>query len=165
MNYSNARTAQDSYHRFRAKLRGDKNYGNRAGRQREKRASKMRLYVREEEEDGRATRSAEPREADAGFGQRGGFFPWGGGGVFAPGSSGEGGQGGLVPGTSGLRLTGEKVAMDWEMEDDEEEEEQEGKGKGKGKQKSVVVKNEPDEWTWEGPDVTWTTVTARADYS
>ena len=32
LGYKNERSAQDSYHRFRARLRGDKNYGNRRGR-------------------------------------------------------------------------------------------------------------------------------------
>ena len=42
MGYANARVAQDSYHRFRAKLRGDKFYANRNGRSGDKLREKIR---------------------------------------------------------------------------------------------------------------------------
>lgn len=42
LGYKNERSAQDSYHRFRARLRGDKNYGNRRGRAHEFYSDRLR---------------------------------------------------------------------------------------------------------------------------
>ncbi|KAF8245756.1 hypothetical protein K440DRAFT_645585 [Wilcoxina mikolae CBS 423.85] len=145
MGYKNERVAQDSYHRFRAMLRGDKHYGNRKGRTVEKFQKKLRDLGEGPDAPARYEVSEEEEETGHGFN-------------FSRGEESEGSSGTVTSGASatpggerrGFFFTGETVVLDPdESETRREKEKEEGEGKEKEKVK-LEVKNEPEVWEWEG---------------
>jgi hypothetical protein len=132
MGYRNARVAQDSYHRFRAKMRGDVNYGNARGRAREKLKRKLEDLEGEEEE--------EEMEEDVVEGEEGG----------------DGDGAGFPSVLAGERAFGS--VLDAQREDGEGAGESSGTA-SKGKKKQVQVKKEvgikQETWEWSGDDVSY----------
>jgi hypothetical protein len=139
MKYRNARVAQDSYHRFRAKMRGDVNYGNARGRAMERVRRKLAVLEGDDEEE----------MDDYGVG----------------GEAGSEGFPSVLAGESAFRSVldaqGEGVASVGEGTGEGTREEL-GESSGavsKEKEKQVQVKKEvevkQETWEWPGADVSW----------
>ncbi|KAF8540762.1 hypothetical protein BDD12DRAFT_879909 [Trichophaea hybrida] len=146
MGYKNERVAQDSYHRFRAMLRGDKNYGNRKGRTAEKFRKKLRDLGKGSDAPARYSESEEEGTGH-GFNFSRGEESGGNSATVTSGAI-------ATPGGErrGFFFTGETVVLDPDEPETREEKENEEKEKEKEKEKEVKleIKNEPEVWEWEG---------------
>jgi hypothetical protein len=130
MGYRNERVAQDSYHRFRAKLRGDKNYGNARGRAQERLQKKLRELDVPSTPAGSIEDDGEDADWAFGGGGEGGSSSIG----FVVGFIGEG-----EVSRQGRSITVGRVTPP----------------KDKGKETTVKAEIKEEKWVWEGEDVSW----------
>jgi len=175
LGYKNERVAEDSYYRFRAKLRGDTNYGNRQGRAAEKFRKKLRELGEDPDMPARCEEDEVVKESpgqgfnfkssgeekNVGKGSSAGATQRGGeskslGNVGEGSSSGTSSSGATLGGERrGFYFTGETVTLDLdgnEKEEEQEKEKEKEKEKGEKGEKAVKkeIKNEPEVWEWEG---------------